>query len=1175
MNYTKAIFTSILLVSGVLFAQNSNNQYIPIEKVSLVESTIIPNYIEYDHQNAPDLNDLDDLLSPYLKGKTGLGLRLLKTEHDQLGLVHYRYIQTYLNTDIEFAELMVHTKNSKILSMNGKMIAEYPANTTTNLTESAALNAALNSVGATSYKWQIPSEEAHLKLELNDENASYFPQGELVYINPSLEYNANGFRLAYRFNIYAQEPMSRAEIYVDAVNGEIIFRNEQIHHTNVTGTANTAYSGVRSIPTDSVNSSLFRLRSSEGGKTINTYNLNLSTNYGSATDFTDTDNIWNNVNAQKDEYATDAHWGASETYDYFLNVHGRNSINNNGFPLNSYIHSSDPQSGSSSYVNAFWDGQRMTYGDGNSSYSPLVALDIAGHEISHGLTTFTANLVYAAESGALNESFSDIFGTAIEFFARPSRANWLIGEDIGSAFRSMSNPLQFGDPDTRLGPSWQNVVGCVPSSQNDQCGVHGNSGVQNKWFYLLTMGGSGTNGIGNAYSVRGTGIDTASAVAFRNLTVYLGRNSNYDDARFFAIKSAVDLYGACTPQVASVTNAWHAVGVGSPYVPTTISDFSAIDTAECKAPFYVNFLNNSTNGLTYFWDFGDGTNSTARTPTHLYQNLGNYDVKLKVDGGACGVDSLEKLNYILVDTNIVCEVLLANGSNATQTTCSGKLYDSGGSTGAYNPNETGTITIAPVGAASVSLNFIMFDVEAGTTGTNCNYDNLQIFDGNSTNASLIGTYCNNNLPSTITSTTGAITLKFTSDPGVELNGFEIDWSCTYPSSSPSPDFIVNASKSCSGEISFEDKTTGAPTSWSWDFGDGNSSNLQNPVHTYNNNGTYTVKLISSNSFGPDSVSKSALFTVNRPLPAISQNDTFCLNQNIRLTANGVGDIKWYKSQNGGTALFNGNVFNTAAVNKDTSFWVEDYIEAPLQSVGPTSNTIGSGNNFTGNQYLIFDVLQPIKLQRVTVFSGMGQTRTIELRDGNGNVLQSKYLYVSSGMQFIFLDFNIQPGTNYQLGLSSGSSVDFYRNDGGVTFPYTIPNMVSIKSSSASSNPGGYYYYFYDWKVKAIDCSSQRIEVKAFIDSTCNSTGIEQLSTNSADFSIYPNPAKNKITILTSTNSTNYTIEVFNKVGELVLTTYSKNTNSNQIDVSSLSNGVYFVKVISQNAQKVKSVVVLK
>ena len=88
----------------------------------------------------------------------------------------------------------------------------------------------------------------------------------------------------------------------------------------------------------------------------------------------------------------------------------------------------------------------------------------------------------------------------------------------------MSNPLQFGDPDTRLYPFLAKCSWLKPSSQNDQCGVHGNSGVQNKWFYLLTMGGSGTNGIGNAYSVRGTGIDTASAVAFRNLTVYLGRN---------------------------------------------------------------------------------------------------------------------------------------------------------------------------------------------------------------------------------------------------------------------------------------------------------------------------------------------------------------------------------------------------------------------------------------------------------------------------------------------------------------------------------------------------------------------------------------------------------------------------------------------------------------------------
>ena len=93
------------------------------------------------------------------------------------------------------------------------------------------------------------------------------------------------------------------------------------------------------------------------------------------------------------------------TYDYFLNVHGRNSIDNNGFRLDSYIHHDD------NYANAFWDGQRMTYGDGNGNNSPFTALDIAGHEITHGLTNMTANLVYKDESGALNESFSDIFGT--------------------------------------------------------------------------------------------------------------------------------------------------------------------------------------------------------------------------------------------------------------------------------------------------------------------------------------------------------------------------------------------------------------------------------------------------------------------------------------------------------------------------------------------------------------------------------------------------------------------------------------------------------------------------------------------------------------------------------------------------------------------------------------------
>src|SRR5207244_255216 len=120
------------------------------------------------------------------------------------------------------------------------------------------------------------------------------------------------------------------------------------------------------------------------GNGVETYNLRQGTNYGSASDFTDNDNTWNNVNAAKDQYATDAHWGSEKTYDFYFKVLGRNSIDNAGLKIKSYVHYSV------SYLNAFWDGYKMTYGDGSSGYTPLTSIDIAGHEISHGVTQYTA-----------------------------------------------------------------------------------------------------------------------------------------------------------------------------------------------------------------------------------------------------------------------------------------------------------------------------------------------------------------------------------------------------------------------------------------------------------------------------------------------------------------------------------------------------------------------------------------------------------------------------------------------------------------------------------------------------------------------------------------------------------------------------------------------------------------
>src|SRR5262249_49114357 len=152
----------------------------------------------------------------------------------------------------------------------------------------------------------------------------------------------------------------------------------------------------------------------------------------------------------------------------------------------------------------------------------------------------------------------------------------------GTGIRNMANPGTFGDPDTYGTGNWYTGTG-------DNGGVHWNSGVQNFWFYLLSQGGTGSNDYGNAYSVTGIGMTDAAAIAFRNLTVYLGANSQYTDARFYAIVAAEDLFGACSQQVISTTNAWHAVGVGNTFNATVSASFTAPATQFCSANALVSF----------------------------------------------------------------------------------------------------------------------------------------------------------------------------------------------------------------------------------------------------------------------------------------------------------------------------------------------------------------------------------------------------------------------------------------------------------------------------------------------------------------------------------------------------------------------------------------------------------
>ena len=286
----------------------------------------------------------------------------------------------------------------------------------------------------------------NLRNESGDQRATFFPKGKLVYFSAGEEISAENLRLAYKFDVYAITPLVHKQVFVDAINGTVLGMKNLIQ--TIDGTAQTVYSGTQIIRT-AKSGSKYILNDKTRGNGIVTLNLKQSKDYSQAVNFFDNDNNWNNKNAAKDQYATDAHWGAEMTYDFYKNIFNRNSIDNNGFALKSYVHYDI------NYFNAFWDGEKMNYGDGDASDNnqPLTALDVCGHEITHGLTSFTAGLNYSNESGALNEGFSDIFGSCIEAFARPTKKDWLIGSDFES-IRDMSNPNAFSQPDTYKGKYW-------------------------------------------------------------------------------------------------------------------------------------------------------------------------------------------------------------------------------------------------------------------------------------------------------------------------------------------------------------------------------------------------------------------------------------------------------------------------------------------------------------------------------------------------------------------------------------------------------------------------------------------------------------------------------------------------------------------------------------------------
>jgi Zn-dependent metalloprotease/PKD repeat protein len=1049
------LFSTVALLAFGTWSQ-SKFQF-PSVEIRKESNEAFPRFIRFDESVSVAPENHVAWLKVVFQLPAEFTLQFNRRMTDQLGWDHYTYTVFYKNVEVRHNVINVHMNGSRVISVNAELY-KVLGSATPSIGADQSVEAALRFIDAERYKWQMPDEERLLKSENNDPNATYYPRPELMWYRSNAQASP---QLVYGMDIYADAPLSRSFVYVDAHTNSVLATENRIHTADSNGIAVTAYSGNRSIVADYF-SSQFRLRETGRGNGIQTFDLNNTSNYGAAVDFIDADNYWNNT-ANMDHYAGDAHWGAEMTYDYFWQIHNRNSIDGNGFTLKSYMHYN------TNYNNAFWDGQRMTYGDGNgSTFTPLSAIDITGHEIAHGLTSNTSNLVYANESGALNESFSDIFGVAVESFANNNALNWIMGEDAtpnGNGIRNMANPNAFNDPDTYLGTHYY-------TGSQDNGGVHTNSGVQNFWYYLLTVGGSGTNDINALYNVAALGSLKASRIAFRNNTVYLTPNSDYSDARFYAIQSAIDLYGACSPEVMSTTNAWHAVGVGQPFSYSVTSQFSTAFQDYCQAPALVNFTNESFNAGTFQWNFGDGGTSNQLNPSHTYQNPGLYTVTLIASGGACGTDTLILVDYINVDPSLPCAITLnPAGLNQTQTSCSGTLFDPGGVGANYQDLVTSEITIAPIGAATVTLNFSLFDLEL-------NYDYLYIYDGPTNTSPLIGQYTGNTLPNggTIQSTYGAITLKFFSDTYVTNAGFVMTWACQIPSNPPVADFEANATASCTGEITFEDQTTGGPNTWNWNFGDGSTSTLQNPTHVYQQDGTYTVTLIASNNIGSDTFALQNYITIDRPDAPVANGVILCSPDSVTVQASANGEIRYFDAAVDGNLLDTGAFYSMFLAQTDT-LWVENFETNPMLYVGPLNNSFGTGgqHNNASTQYQIFSVQEPLTIVSAWVNAGSTGDRTITLWDASGNQLDSRFLNIPSGGSRISLNFHLEPGVNYRMG---GAQMNLYRNNTGAAYPYQIPGLISITGSSAGA---AFYYYFYDWEVVKDPCISPRTPVYLVMD----------------------------------------------------------------------------------------------
>ena len=1107
----------------------------------------LPSLITFNEKSTYTSSDSRKVFQDQLGLKQDQNFSRIKTESDPNGFTHEKFQLFHQGIKVEYATYTLHSKNGKVASMSGEFYNLTDVNVSPSLSNQAAFNRAVNHIGANHYLWENPADAAAMNYVK--------PLGELVLL-PSMQDQGqkrtnDNVRLAYKFDMYATNPLSRGDLYIDANTGEALYYNATIKHLGehshgkgatpvlkteakvnalvVAANAATRYSGTQTIQT-TLSGSSYILSDTSRGLGVQTYNSARTASYPT-TNFTDADNNWTAAefnNTNKDNGALDAHWGAEMTYDYFSAVHGRNSYDNAGAKIKSYVHYNLIAAGYPDNNNAFWNGSVMTYGDGSGTvFDVLTSMDVAGHEIGHAVCTYTANLAYQKESGAMNEAFSDIWGACIEYRAAPTKGTWLIGEDIERrsghvALRSMSNPNAEGQPDTYGGTYWVNV-NCTPSNNNDQCGVHTNSGVLNHWFYILSVGKSGTNDIGNAFNVTGITIDKAAKIAYRMESVYLSANSTYANARTYGIQSAVELYGAGSPEVIATTNAFYAVGVGAAYAGSG-------DTVAPSTPTNLAASGTTSSATNLSWTAS--TDNVAVTGYNIYSGATLLGSATGTTYTASGLTASTAYTFTVKAKDAAGN--LSASSNAVNVTTLAAVAS-------YCASAGGSVADELIGRVQVGT--INNPSTGGTGYTDFTSISTNLTKGVATTITVTPTWTGSAYPEGY-----AVFIDYNNDKDFADAG-ELVWSKAAATTTPASGSFTVPATAITGatRLRVSMKYNGIPTACE--------------AFQYGQVEDYTVNLTAGT---PDTTAPSAPTSL-----AASGTTQTATNLSWTASTDNVG-VTGYDVYQGATlkASVTGTTYAVTGLTAATAYTFSVKAKDAAGNISASSNVVNvitsstsvtyctTKGNSVADEYIDYVALGGIA-NTTGANAGYGNFTNLvgNVPYGSNTITYSAGFSGSAYTEFwaVWIDYNKNGTFETTEQVASGSS----SSSANLTSAFTVPTTalagntrmrVSMKYNAAPTACETFSY----GEVEDYTVNIGGAAV-AGIASNDNQIGNEN---NIFDFTMYPNPVKNVLNVTVADNR-NASFQIFNLLGQTVK---SGKVSQSQINVASMEAGLYIFEL---------------